>query len=114
MPKPALPHYPVEVRWSPEDAAFLAEVFDLPGCIADGPTEAKAIAAALAAARDWLAVANREKRKIPQPSSDVPASGKFNVRIPSSLHRELQRRARRERVSLNQLATMLLARGALQ
>jgi predicted HicB family RNase H-like nuclease len=66
------------------------------------------------ATRDWLPVAAAEKREIPPPSSDQPASGKLNLRIPLSLHRELQRRARREQVSLNQLATMLLARATVE
>ena len=104
--------YPVEVHWSEEDQSFIAEVYDLPGCLADGATEGDAIKAAHEAAADWVAVAVKEGREIPSPSSEQPASGKFNLRIPPSLHRELQRRARREQVSLNQLATMLLARAA--
>ena len=105
-------NYPVDVHWSEEDQAFIAEVYDLPGCLADGASEADAIKAAREAAGDWLAVAAKERREIPSPSSEQQASGKFNLRIPPSLHRELQRRAPRERVSLNQLATMLLARAA--
>jgi antitoxin HicB len=37
-------------------------------------------------------------------------SGKFIVRIPRSLHRDLVRRAAEEGVSLNQFATVALAR----
>jgi len=106
--------YPVEVHWSNEDRLFIAAVYDLPGCLADGATEAEAIAAAHLVAEDWLAVAKKERREIPEPSSTAAASGKFNLRIPSSLHRELQNRARREHVSLNQLATMLLARASVE
>ena len=69
MPKSPSSHYPIRVRWGPEDGAFLAEVVDLAGCIADGPTEAQAITAALAATRDWLAVARQENREIPPASS---------------------------------------------
>ena len=101
--------YPVEVHWSDEDEAFVAAVYDLPGCLADGPTEAQALAAAHEAAADWIAVATEEGRNIPRPSSDEPASGKFVLRMPSSLHRELRERARREGVTLNTLVVTLLA-----
>jgi predicted HicB family RNase H-like nuclease len=37
-------------------------------------------------------------------------SGKVNIRMPRSLHRDLVRRAEREGVSLNQLMVVLLAR----
>ena len=37
-------------------------------------------------------------------------SGRFVVRIPPSLHRDLVRAAAEERVSLNQLAAVALAR----
>jgi len=103
--------YPVEIWWSDDDEAFIAEVCDLPGCLADGSTEVEAINAAHEVARMWLETATAERRAIPEPLTAENASGKFNVRLPSSLHRELQKRARREGVSLNQLVVMLLAHG---
>lgn len=38
-------------------------------------------------------------------------SGKVNLRMPASLHRDLSRRAKAEGVSLNMLLTTILARG---
>jgi predicted RNase H-like HicB family nuclease len=35
--------YEVIIYWSDEDNAFIAEVPGLPGCMADGPTKAKAL-----------------------------------------------------------------------
>jgi antitoxin HicB len=99
--------YRVYLHWSDEDKAWLAEVPDLPGCMADGETPEQAVNAAHQAANLWLEVAKEEGRPIPQPTE--AASGKFVVRIPKSLHRRLQLLAERENVSLNQLVTSLLA-----
>ena len=48
---------------------------------------------------------------IPMPSYPVEYSGRFNVRIPKSLHHLLADAAERDGVSLNQYVVMLLARG---
>ncbi len=100
--------YQIYLRWSDEDRAYVAEVPDLPGCMADGKTPAAAVKAAERAIELWLEVARDEKRRIPEPSREE-ASGKFVVRVPKSLHRRLQLLARMENVSLNQLVTSLLA-----
>ena len=36
-------HYPLDIFWSDEDAGFIAEVRDLPGCSAWGATETAAV-----------------------------------------------------------------------
>lgn len=109
MSKRSQPRYPIALRWSDEDEAWIAEVPDLPGCVADGPTEVDAIREAEKAIRLWLDVAKQEGREIPSPSVAPPASGKFVVRVPRSLHHRLQVMARQEGVSLNQLVAGLLA-----
>lgn len=102
--------YPMELWWSDEDAAYVAEVFDLPGCMGHGATEPAAAANAHEAAELWIEVARQERRRIPEPSiTGKPASGVFNARLPRWLHQQLQRRAARERVSLNSLVVSLLA-----
>lgn len=45
----------VNIYWSEDDASFLAEAPDLPGCIANGATRAEAITAIEAAMRTWEA-----------------------------------------------------------
>ena len=52
---------------------------------------------------------------IPEPDEeDDSYSGKFLVRIPKSLHRELAHRAKEEGVSLNSLVTSILSRGMVE
>jgi len=59
--------YEVIIYWSNADKAFIAEVPELPGCVADGPTKAKALAAADRAAAEWIETARELGRPIPEP-----------------------------------------------
>ena len=61
-------HYPVVMYWSAEDRAYLVEVPDLPGCLADGPTQAEALANARIIIQEWLDFAQELGRDIPAPS----------------------------------------------
>jgi predicted RNase H-like HicB family nuclease len=59
--------YEVVIYWSDDDAAFIAEVPELPGCMADGPTNADALAAAEVVAQQWIATARDLGREVPEP-----------------------------------------------
>lgn len=59
--------YEVIIYWSAEDNAFIAEVPELPGCMADGATKAKALRAVEVVADEWLATARELGRAIPEP-----------------------------------------------
>jgi predicted RNase H-like HicB family nuclease len=59
--------YEVIIYWSQPDKVFIAEVPELPGCIADGPTKAKALVAVEKVAKEWIETARELGREIPQP-----------------------------------------------
>jgi len=59
--------YEVIIYWSEPDQAFIAEVPELPGCMADGPTKADALAAADKVAQAWVETAREQGRPIPEP-----------------------------------------------
>ncbi len=59
--------YEVVIWWSEEDSAFLAEVPELPGCMADGETHAAALQNLDEAVRLWLDAASRQGHPIPEP-----------------------------------------------
>ena len=61
------PRYEVIIYWSEEDHAFLAEVPELPGCMADGPTYEGAVANVKVVIREWIEMAQEMGRPIPQP-----------------------------------------------
>lgn len=65
MSKPT--HYEMVVAWSEADRAFVVEVPELPGCMADGPTREAAVAAAEVVIREWIDTARALGRAIPEP-----------------------------------------------
>jgi antitoxin HicB len=107
--------YPFQVRplTAEEGGGYLIEFPDLPGCLSDGETIEEAIANGADALRSWLATAQEFGDAIAPPSrpSDDDYSGRWNMRVPKSLHRRLAERAKAEGVSLNTLAVTLLAEG---
>ncbi len=84
---------------------------DLPGCFTEVDSLADLAEAADEARRLWLEAAYESGQPIPVPAADHEFSGKFNLRLPRSLHRALVESAEAEGVSLNQYAVMLLASG---
>ena len=59
--------YEIVLYWSDEDGVFIAEAPELPGCLAHGRTQEKALANVQDAIRLWLDVAREDGRKIPVP-----------------------------------------------
>ncbi len=57
--------YEVIIYWSQEDEAFIAEVPELPGCMADGPTYGEALRAVEQVAQEWIETAKEMGRPIP-------------------------------------------------
>ena len=59
--------YEIIIYWSREDNAFVAEVPELPGCMAHGKTHESALRNAKAAIRLWIKTAMEFNDPIPQP-----------------------------------------------
>ena len=59
--------YEVIIYWSDEDNAFVAEVPELAGCMADGATYQEALANAEVIIQEWLETARELGRAIPEP-----------------------------------------------
>lgn len=59
--------YEVIIYWSKEDDAFIAEVPELPGCAADGPTRAAALKNVDVIIKEWIETAKSLGRSIPEP-----------------------------------------------
>lgn len=59
--------YEVIIYWSKEDKAFIAEIPELPGCMADGQTQQEALENVEKIAGEWVETARQKGRSIPKP-----------------------------------------------
>ena len=59
--------YEIILYWSAEDAAFIAEVPELPGCMAHGESQDDALRHVQDAMAAWIEVAQEIGRSIPEP-----------------------------------------------
>jgi predicted RNase H-like HicB family nuclease len=59
--------YEVIIYWSDEDEAFIAEVPELPGCMADGKTYREVIENIEVVIEEWIDTARELGRPIPEP-----------------------------------------------
>jgi len=104
--------YRIELQRDPEGGWFV-RVKELPGCMSQGETPEEAIAMIQDAMRGWIEVSLEDGDPIPEPRPLDHYSGKFVVRVPKSLHRDLVDAAEREGVSLNQYINVALAQAVV-
>ena len=64
-------NYEIILYWSKDDNAFIAEVPELAGCMADGKTRAEAIQNVETVIEEWIDTARAEGRTIPAPSGKL-------------------------------------------
>jgi antitoxin HicB len=110
--KEKLRHYvrmPYPIELVPDEGGFLASIPDLPGCISSGQTPEEALQGLEEAKELWVEGRLEAGLTIPEPTVPSDYSGKFVLRIPRSLHRDLDAAARHDGVSLNQYIVKLLS-----
>ena len=101
--------YTYRVTWSEEDQEYIGLCAEFPSLswLASAPETA------LRGIRSVVAEAVRDMRKhrepVPEPIASRSFSGKFMVRVPPKVHRDLAVEAAEAGVSLNRLATVKLA-----
>lgn len=59
--------YELIIYWSEVDQAFIVEVPELPGCVADGETYQEAVQNAEVVIQQWIETAQELGRPIPEP-----------------------------------------------
>lgn len=103
--------YPFQALVDPDDGGYVIVFPDLPGCVTQTDSIEDIPAMAEEARTLWIETQYQQGGDIPLPTYPEEYSGKFNVRLPRSLHRELAESAEREGVSLNQHIVALLSGG---
>lgn len=67
LPMPTEPRHEILLYWGDEDAAFMAEVPELPGCAADGPTREMVTADVEVVIKEWIETARELGRAMAEP-----------------------------------------------
>ena len=104
--------YTIEVMQdqSEDNPGWVTSVKELPGCITQADTFEELEEMIKDSMRNWIEVALEDGIIIPEPRMEDDFSGKFVVRLPKSLHRELVELSEEEGVSLNTFVIQALAR----
>jgi predicted HicB family RNase H-like nuclease len=104
-------HYTYRVTWSEEDKEYVGLCAEFPGLswLAEAPEAA--LRGVRSVVADVVEDMNKQREPIPEPLASRLFSGKFMVRVPPNVHRELAVEAAEAGVSLNRLASAKLAHG---
>jgi antitoxin HicB len=105
--------YPFTVIADP-DGGYVVKFPDLLGCLTQFDQLEDLPAMVEDARRLWIETEYEAGHDIPLPSYPEEYSGKFNLRVPRSLHRSLAEAAEGQGVSLNQYVVALLSRRGTQ
>lgn len=103
-------HYAYRVVWSVEDGEYVATVAEFPSLSWLHADQGGALRGLVDLVADVVADLEANGETVPEPIAERRFSGRFNVRIPESLHRRLVLAAAAEGVSLNRLVSDRLAR----
>jgi predicted HicB family RNase H-like nuclease len=95
-------HYTYRVAWSPEDGEFVATCLEFPSLSWLAGTQHEALTGLLDLVADVVRDLTEQDEEVPEPLSERPYSGKFNLRVGEQLHRRLAIQAAEEHLSLNQ------------
>jgi predicted RNase H-like HicB family nuclease len=74
--------YEIIIYWSEDDGAFIAEVPELPGCMADGATYEEALANVNLVVQEWIETASELGRSVPEPKGRLMFAQKGESEVP--------------------------------
>ncbi|MBM3701597.1 MAG: type II toxin-antitoxin system HicB family antitoxin [Actinobacteria bacterium] len=63
--------YEIIIYWSKEDEKYIAEVPELPGCMADGSSDKEILKNITQIIEEWIETAKELGRKIPEPKGHL-------------------------------------------
>lgn len=102
--------YAYRVIWSNSDQAYVGLCAEFPALSWLAGTPEAALKGIRRVVAEGIQIMEADGDVIPSPLSDKKYSGKFSVRIPPQVHRDLSIQAAEEGVSLNRLISAKLSR----
>ena len=102
-------HYTYRVTWSEDDQEYVGLCAEFPSLSWLAASPEAALRGIRRVVADVVADMKRSKESIPEPLASRKFSGKFMVRVPPDVHRDLTVEAAEAGVSLNRLASAKLA-----
>ena len=103
-------HYTYRVTWSEDDAEHVGLCVEFPSLSWLAATPETALGGIRTLVAEVVADLAQNGEPIPDPLATRPYSGKFLVRVPPDVHRDLAIEAAEAGVSLNRLASLKLRR----
>lgn len=101
--------YTYRVTWSEEDSEYIGLCVEFPSLSWLAATPEAALAGIRAVVADVVADLQTNGEPVPEPLALKTYSGRFMVRIPPTLHRQLALEAAEAGISLNRLASARLS-----
>ena len=102
-------HYTYRVTWSEDDQEYVGLCAEFPGLSWLSTSPEAALRGIRGVVADVVADMTTAREAVPEPLASRKFSGKFMVRVPPDVHRDLTVEAAEAGVSLNRLATVKLA-----
>ena len=102
-------HYTYRVTWSEDDKEYVGLCAEFPSLSWLASAPEAALRGVRAVVADVVEDMKKQREPVPAPLASRCFSGKFMVRVPPNVHRELAVEAAEAGVSLNRLASVKLA-----
>ena len=102
-------HYTYRVTWSDDDQEYVGLCAEFASLSWLSPSQEEAFRGIRGVVADVVADMKKSDEPVPEPLAGRKYSGKFMVRVPPDVHRDLAVQAAEAGVSLNRLATVKLA-----
>lgn len=103
-------HYTYRVTWSEEDQEYVGLCIEFPSLSWLASTHEGALKGIRKVVKEVIADMEKNSETIPQPIASKSYSGKFMVRVPPEVHRQLATLAAESGVSLNRLINAKLSK----
>jgi predicted HicB family RNase H-like nuclease len=107
--QPEIDHYTYRVTWSQEDGQCVGLCAEFPSLSWLAATPEKALRGIRRVVADVVNDMKANNEDVPEPISSRRYSGKFMVRVPPEVHRQLALKAAEEDISLNRLVSAKLS-----